>query len=141
MSFMPCILILLQTFMFYVKFIRNKQYTSSVLYMFHEIVLYSQVYFQQTAQYLALMLLHVSFTICNHLQRDAVFDDICSILCGLSVVDGKLYIHVSAIPQLTVFYSTFIHGEYTEYLKLEYLLHSKLKKHLPLQVVWIQHFT
>jgi hypothetical protein len=46
-----------------------------ILYTFRAIVLCTRVYFQQTAQYLVLMPLHVSATDRSHLQGDAVFGD------------------------------------------------------------------
>jgi hypothetical protein len=61
------------------------QAASLILYITSATVLYTQVYFQQTAQYLVLVQLHVSAMNCSHLQGATVFEDTHSALCNLLV--------------------------------------------------------
>jgi hypothetical protein len=53
--------------------------------------LYTQIYFQQTAPYIILNFLCVSATNRSHLQEATVLEDIGSLLCKLSVVNGELF--------------------------------------------------
>jgi hypothetical protein len=64
--------------------------TLILIYILRAVVLYKRVYFQVTAQYLVLFL-HVSATKRSHPQGAAVFDNICSVLCNLAVLNDKLY--------------------------------------------------
>ena len=55
------------------------------------ICLYTQIYFQKTAPYIILKLLHVSATNRSLLQESTVLENIDSLLCKFPVVNGELY--------------------------------------------------
>ena len=70
-----------------------------ILYIFHAIALYTQIYYQPAAQYIVFMLLHVSATNSSHLQGAAALEGTCSLLCTMSAINDKLYT-CGIIPQL-----------------------------------------
>ena len=55
------------------------------------VCLYTQIYFQQTAPYIILKLLHVSANNRSLLQESTVLEDIGSLLWKFAVVNGELY--------------------------------------------------
>jgi hypothetical protein len=51
---------------------------------------------------LLLFFLHVSAANCSHLQGATNFEDMYSMLCRLSNINGKLFIHISVLRKCTV---------------------------------------
>ena len=71
-----------------------------ILYVYREIVLYTNVCFQPTAELVLMFLHNTSAKNCSHLQETTSAEDLYSLLRTLSNMSGKIFIHVNVIPKI-----------------------------------------